>query len=372
MNENTGRRKPIASFLIKLAVVLLFPLGVSFSPGHIYWESIILDSSPDLRIVASFIPAPALALLAGFFIMLPGILFERQLKSRPISMKVRGRTAIACFLSWAISLLLILSYGPIYGGTHYSTVILYTPILSIAFYVLLPLISRETTIRSISKEHRNLGFGFVTSTLQQKVRRERVLSGLLWFGLVFGPFMTYWVVWYWTAQLYFGSLFYSSIIVLGGDVLFERLLSLDFNVSLISINTTILPVIALFSAVRFLFVRDIFRYQSGVIKRSRVVSIAILGELLPSAVLTSFSFVTIGVGSVGPIFLPTPILPVIGFLFIRFSRVVPIKEELWPDYESRMWFEKEHTPYVPEPMEETIKVPVMYLLVSQLRKRLRE
>ncbi|MFW9834177.1 MAG: hypothetical protein ACFFEK_09295 [Candidatus Thorarchaeota archaeon] len=356
-----------------MAVVLLFPLGASFSPGHIYWESIILDTSPDYLInLVSLIPAPTAALLAGLFIMLPGIIFEWQLKSGPISKKVRGRTALACFLSWAISLLLILSFEPIYGGSHYHTVILYTPILSISFYVLLPLISRETTIRSISKKHRNLGFGFVTSTLQRKFRRERVLSGLLWSGLVFGPFMAYWVVWYWTPQLYFGSLFYSSIIAFGGGVLFERLLPLDFNVSLISIDTTILPVIALFSAVRFLFMRDIFRYQSGAIKRSRLVSIAILGELLPSAVLTSFSFVSIGEGYVGPIFLPTPILPVIGFLFIRFSRVVPIKEELWPDYESRMWFEKELPAYVPEPIEETIKVPVMYLLVSQIRKHLRE
>ncbi|MFX1578747.1 MAG: hypothetical protein ACFFBJ_03805 [Promethearchaeota archaeon] len=355
-----------------MAVVLLFPLGANFSPGHIYWESIILDTSPDYRIVASFIPAPALALLAGLFIMLPGIIFERQLKSRPISKKVRGRTAAACFLSWVISLLLILTSGTIYGGSHYTTVILYTPILSISFYVLLPLISRETTIRRISKEYQNLGFGFVTSILQRKVRRERVLSGLLWGGLVFSPFMAYWVLWYWIPQLYFGSLFYTSMIALGGGVLLEAILPLYFDVSLLSIGTIQLPVIALFSAVRFLFVRDIFRYQSGVIKRSRVVSIAILGELLPSAVLTSFSFVTIGVGYVGPIFLPTPILPVIGFLFIRFSRVVPIKEELWPDYESRMWFEKEHTPYVPEPVEETIKVPVMYLLVSQIRKHLRE
>jgi hypothetical protein len=370
MNENTGRRRPIASFLIKLAVILLFPLRVSFFPGYINWESIILDSSPDVRILVSFIPVPAL--LAGLFIMLPGIIFERQLKSKPISMKVRGRTAVACFLSWAISLLLILSSGTIYGGSHYSTVILYTPILSISFYVLLPLISRETTIRSISKEHRNLDFGFVTSTLKRKFRRERVLSGLLWLSLVFCPFMIYWVFWYWTPQLYLASLFYTSIISLGGGIILDGLLPLYFDVVLTGIDTISLPVFALLSAVRFLFVREIFRFQSGAIKRSRLISIAILGELLPSAVLTSFSFITAEIGSVGPIFIPTPILPIIGFLFIRFSRVVPIKDELWPDYESRMWFEKEHTPYVPEPMEETIKVPVMYLLVSQLRKRLRE
>ncbi|MGD9397896.1 MAG: hypothetical protein PVJ05_15775, partial [Candidatus Thorarchaeota archaeon] len=70
-----------------------------------------------------------------------------------------------------------------------------------------------------------------------------------------------------------------------------------------------------------------------------------------------------------PVLLPIPILPLIGFAYVRFSMIVPLEELLWPDYEHRMWFEKKREPSVPKPPEESITVPIAYLLLSRVRKR---
>jgi hypothetical protein len=252
-------------------------------------------------------------------------------------------------------------------------VIVYVPILAIAFFIALPLISRETTLRSISKKHRDLNYGFLTSTLQKRFRREKILIGFLWIGLIFGPFLFYLELYYfWESRWMFWSLFYGYAVYAGSPVYIGVDILAYFRLTLTGIDLITLPIFTLMSAVRFLFVRDIFRFQSGIIKRSRLISVAILGELLPSAVLTLISLIFYPPGISAPIFVPIPILPIIGFLFIRLSKVVPIKEELWPDYEHRMWYESRpiQIPYTPGLKEETIKVPVSYLLVSQLRKRL--
>ncbi|MHA2397196.1 MAG: hypothetical protein ACXAC0_10865, partial [Candidatus Thorarchaeota archaeon] len=73
-----------------------------------------------------------------------------------------------------------------------------------------------------------------------------------------------------------------------------------------------------------------------------------------------------------PVVLPFPILPLIGFAYIRFSKIIIVRDELWTDYEHRMWFDKEQDPYVPESTDDSITVPITYLLVSQIRKRLKK
>ena len=66
---------------------------------------------------------------------------------------------------------------------------------------------------------------------------------------------------------------------------------------------------------------------------------------------------------------PFPILPLIGFAYIRFSKIIIVRDEIWTDYEHRMWFDKEQDPYVSVSDDESITVPITYLLVSQIRKR---
>ncbi len=374
MTEVRARRRAYASFIIKILLVLIIPLQGLFYSYRTEWFSILLTFSSDYSIVLN----PIYSLATGLFILSPCLIFEWHINSRPISNSIRRRAAVACILSWFLSFLLYLpiSNQPQDGfvfligrgsNTYYNSVV-YSPILAIAFFVILPLIYRETTLRSISKEHRDLSFRVITSILGKKFKRERILSGLLWFGLVFCPFMFFPTIYGWSNQILFVSFFY-FIRAFGGGPVYGGLALVIAEFEFVAGVSISLPLTALVAALRFVFVRDIFRYQSGQITKSRLVSLAVLGDLLPSAVITLSALLTIPPGGFYLLFFPLPILPLIGFAFIRFSKVIPIKEELWQDYEHRMWFEKER---VPELVEESIKVPITYLLASHIRKRLKE
>lgn len=371
MNEVTGRRRSSASFLIKILIVLIFPLVGVFGSPNTGWISILLivGEGPIVAFTSIY------SLLAGLFIMFPCLIFEQQLNSRPISKSIRGRAVAASILCWLISILLFPSGSIVRVDSFFLYVIMFTPILSIAFFVILPLISRESVMMSISKENHTLSYNFLTSNLRKSFRREKFLSRILWVALVFCPFMFYVALSWWSPQFQLMSLFYQFMVYTDFPMVIAESLFLNVSLQFTAMMGSFLPFIALLSALRFVFVRDVFRFQSGLIKKSRLASVALLGEILPSAAITLISLALMPPDSFIPVFFPLPILPIIGFAFIRFSKVVLVKEEIFPDYEYRMWFEKERDPYVPgvqEPRDETIKVPITYLLVSQIRKRLKD
>lgn len=363
MNEVTSRRRPIAGFLIKILVVLLFPLSGYIWFPEFRWTSLLITINLDYDIIIR----PVLSLLAILVVMLPCLIFEHKLNTNPISKSVRGRAAGAAILSWFLTIPVPSGYIFPYEIYH-LTMIQYVPVLSISFFIILPLISREATLKRISLEHHTLSVRLISSTLRKKIRREKLLSGLLWTCLIFSPFIFYFDYMDWTPSFQFMSLFYESTVSVTYPFLIREGLPLQIYFS--STMALLLPFTALLSALRFVFVRDVFRFQSGLVKKQRLASVALLGEILPSAIIIFMLTFLYGSGVSIPLtFFPLPILPIIGFLHIRFSRTTPVQEELWPKYEHRMWFEKERTPYTPEPVEESIKVPITYLLVSQIRRR---
>jgi hypothetical protein len=384
MTEVSGRRRAIAFFIVKILIVLIFPLKVFSYYYETSWYSILLQVGNNPGYLIPIVPLPGISypnlgfnpintLVSGFLILLPCMIFEWQLNSRPISRSIRGRVVAACILSWVISFLLLPSTDMFWGPTVLYNTVAYSPVLGISFFVILPLISRETTALSISTENRNLSYRFLTSTLKKRLRRETVLSTLLWIGLIFCPIMFFMELSPWSFSIQLMSLFYTGSVYGGGPIFwgYESLLSIEFQ--FYASTSLILPVVAFLSAVRFVFVRDVFRYQNGHITKSRLVSVALLGELLPSALITLFALLTFFPGGgFFPMFYPLPILPLIGFVFLRLNKFVPTKEELWQDHEHRMWFEKERTPYTPAVAEESIKVPITYLLVSYIRRRMKE
>jgi hypothetical protein len=247
--------------------------------------------------------------------------------------------------------------------------------LSIAFFVVLPLINRESTMQRISPEYHSVSYRFIRFVQRKRLRGESILSGLLWIGVVFCPFLMY-IGWgWWTPSFQFMSLYSQFMISTVPPIPWFGALQLHFGyfeLYFTAWTAIAIPVMMLMSSVRFVFVRDIFRFQNGIVSRPRLVSVAVLGELLPPATITLLALATAPQPSFITLLYPIPILPVIGFLYLKLSKVEPLKQELWPDYEHRMWFDKERDPLSPEPVDESIKVPLTYLLVSQVRKRRRK
>jgi hypothetical protein len=369
MTEVIGRQKPSRGFLLKLLIVLLIPLNGHFSDSSIGWSSILLRVGGGPLISFTSINSIIVSLL----IMSPCLIFERQLNSKPISDSIRRKATAACILSWFISFLLPFLVGLLGMTSLLYNAIMHTFVLSIAFFVILPLINREATMRSISKERHSLSYQFITAVLSKKFRREKILSGLLWLGLVFCPFIFYPQGSFWYTKYIMVSLFYifTSIGWPPPPYIYDPM-RFGMELQLAATMFDVFPYIALLSGIRFLFVRDVFRYQTGRVTKSRLTSIALLGEILPSAVMILIPLLLTPSGGYILLLYPIPFLPILGFIFIRFSKVIPVKYELWPDYEHRMWFEKDRKPFVPQSDDESIKVPLGYLLVSRIRMRLKE
>lgn len=372
MTDTTNKRRRIPFFLIKILVVLIFPLQMVIDPSHFRWTSLLLVVSSYQLPFFTSIPS----LLIGLIIMLPCIYFERMLYSIPISRPVRKQVVVFCILSCGISLAILFTgvvIPPLYialigfnSSPYAYEATLYAPILGISFFVVLPLILRETALRAISTGHSPLRYQVINSLLLKRFKREKVLSTLLWFCLLFCPFLVGLDTSWSSLRMSFLSVFYLMFFP-AYSPLAQVIPAMGF-LTLTSTDFISLPITALLSSVRFVFVRDLFRFQQHIISRGRVASTAILGEILPSAIITLLTFSMNPFATAILLILPTPILPLAGLALIKFSRTTPLKDELWPDYESKMWYEQGQEPHATESGDESVKVPFTYLLISKVRK----
>ncbi len=370
--------------IVKLIIVLSLPLVTYISFPYVGLISLLFVVGADPFIIL----APIQFILLGLLILLPGLIFERQLNSRPITQSIRKRAVAACVLSWLIGMFLPLSFFVPFVYLpgmyfYYYSITQMIPLLTISFYVVLPLLSREVAIRSVPSDPGYLTYGAVKSLIHGKTKRVRVLLGLLWANLMFFPFMVYTVLPWWSPSLSFISLLYQVQVSLYDSwfgvrgyapSIFEitQIPATEITLAISMISGFTFLFFGLLSALRFVFVRDIFRFKDGLINKGRLVSVAMLGEILPAAVVAFLMLNTYYDPSYFPVVLPIPLLPIAGFIFIRFSRLVRMREEIWPEQKYRMWYEKEQEPYTPAQTEESITVPISYLLLSQVRKRLRE
>jgi len=367
MTEFALQIKRNVTFIIKILVVLSFPLVALVGIPYFGWISVLLVVGD----VSVFQFTSFVSVFVGLIIMFPCIVFELYLKSRPITRSVRFLAIIASVTCWVLSVSFPFSiiiprdvYIPYYIPSYYT--INYGPVLAITFFVVLPLITRESILHSIPNELRSKNYSLIKSLAGKKIRREKVLSGLLWFGLMFCPFL---MIPIYPNQFQYMSIFY----IYSPYSLYSiiEVLTPYFSMELTAMIAVGLPIVLLLSAIRFVFIRDVLRFKITRIAKSRLVSVAILGEILPAAVITLIGLIFFQQGY-WPLVFPSPILPILGFAYIRLNRAIPIKDEIWDDQENRMWFEKEREPFITQPGDESIKVPIAYLLVSQVRRLLKQ
>jgi len=144
----------------------------------------------------------------------------------------------------------------------------------------------------------------------------------------------------------------------------------------------VLPVLGILSALRFVYVRDIYRYLKHEIAYRRLLYMGILGDFFPVIAFTAMiGFLSAG-AMVSLSAIPVPLLVFLGLVITRLHRsVLPHANRIWADVDARMWFEEEEqslavipaiaaTPETPHrPTEEKIKVPITYMLMSHIRRK---
>ncbi|MGY5864112.1 MAG: hypothetical protein RTV41_05875 [Candidatus Thorarchaeota archaeon] len=355
------------STIAKIVVVLLFPLAIQIHYSGFFWASALLQLGPSLFTFNDSLLIVAFSVL----IMLPGILFERRIKSKPITESIRKIAVASILITWLVPLAASLFFMPVIMVIAMVVFLLptfYMPLLSISFFIFLPILDREFILRHTPEQFQHRKYPQLSRDLKSHVGKSRYLYLILWTGLLFSPIVST-NLW---GDYLLESILYTVQIDSGGIWMEFMFPTIFFSI----VSTSLIHSVFLIFSLRFLFVRDILRYNKGNVTRSRLISMGVLSEIAPVAIMTLIQFMAV-LSFEFPfgfytLILPTPIFPLLGYVYVRMSRNISSAIILWDTEEHRMWFEPDMTP-TPEkqPQDLGIKVPISYLIRSRLMKRMK-
>ncbi|MFW9957441.1 MAG: hypothetical protein ACFFCT_05160 [Candidatus Odinarchaeota archaeon] len=364
-------------FNIRSGIDILFlPLnGLLFTPSNnffIYFAEQV-TAQPILMsdIMRNF--------LMGVFLAFPAISFNYRLMHSPADKPFRnlaiGIMILSSFMIFMAELILMPIFNPVY---YYNYQLIQNiqifPTFVIGAFVILPMIQRQAVIIASPEELHSHTMREIEMNPQLRVRREKFLATILWIALFFLPYFVFYQYTFYNAYAAILSFSYTMNINSGIYVI------IDIGSSIISgmgMPFFYLPILGILGAVRFLYVRDIYRYLKHEITHRRMMFMGILGDIFPIigyiVISILFSPWSLPISSIFPL----PFLFFIGVLLARLHRsVLPYGNRIWADVDTRMWFEEQETRpiiVVPEkpyrPSEEQITVPFGYMVISHIRKR---
>ncbi len=360
------------STLLKTIIILFLPLAVYVDTGGPWllahfniriWVSILFFTEPFNFIVFS----PPIAVLIAIFLMLPGIYFDRKIQSLPISSSIRRMVIFSATASWLLSygFTLLYSFNPNLM-LDVNPAIFSIPTFSIPIFIIWPILKRELVIRITPVRSHESTYLYLTRNMKQRFGRGRFLPVLIWIGLLFAPIISFnpW------GDILFISIFYNALLNTGGSFIpIEILNNYSFTFNLNPLYG--LPYVMIFFSLRLLFVRDIYRFNDGRVLKSRLISSGLLAEVAPATILTLIGSLLSGFPQ---IIFPTPIFPLLGYLYISKSKPSTLRESIWETEEHRMWFEGEPSSPSPiaQPIDHQIKVPISYIVLSRIRNLRRQ
>ncbi|MFW9869431.1 MAG: hypothetical protein ACFFEL_07380 [Candidatus Thorarchaeota archaeon] len=363
--------------ILKMIILLIFPLYLILDTGGVWtsssfflliWTSLSFSFSLQSSPIQFDWHIPTFSIIFAIFLMLPAIYFDRKIKAAPISSSMKRKAIASAVGTWLFSfgssfLIYIIAFMPgVVDPYMYfeitSNAMNSVPTLAIPLFIIWPILKRELVIRSVPLNQRTLSYSYLSRVFKDQIGKQRFLPLILWFGLLLSPIMNYQ---YWSLD--FISPLYSAI-VYTNFLIREAILPFPYStVTLTIIPMYILPVIALIFSLRYFFVRDIYRFKDRRIPKSRLISVGLLVEIAPVALMSIFGWVTTGYYIAVT---PVPAFALLGFLYVWRDKSPPLTEEIWDDEEHKMWYESEKPP--PPQMEPGIKVPITYMIMSQFRR----
>jgi hypothetical protein len=316
----------------------------------------------------------------GLLLAFPYIIFNYRLVKSPLNRPFRNLAVGTLVISSFIIFMAMLIVMPLFSSTYYYNYQLIQnvqafPTIAIAAFILLPMIQRQAVSIATPEEMHSLTMREIEPNPELSVRREKILAMILWIGLCFLPFFLVTSYSYYYGSTSIISFAYSFYLGYSGPLLYESGFPI---IQGIAIPFFSLIVSGILGGLQFVYVRDIYRFLRHEIKFRRLMNMGILAALFPaigyyalSALISPWSLASMSA-------LPIPCMFFLGVLITRLHRsVLPYANRVWKDVDARMWFEpKEESHRVitqPEkpyrPSEETIKVPLTYMVVSQIRKK---
>jgi hypothetical protein len=319
-------------------------------------------------------------LFFGLFLAFPAIVFNYRLVKSPANKPFRNLAIGVMILSSFIVFMALLIAAPLFNpGYYYNYPLIQNiqsfPTIAIGFFVILPMIQRQAVLVASPDDMHGETLSYIELHLQKSVRREKALATLLWAGLYFLPY-------YMVIMSYYFGYTYTQIFSFAYMMNIDTYSRLLYSSELALLGTVIpffyLPIFGLLGAIRFIFVRDIYRYLKHELAYQRLMYMGILGDIFPVIAFTVLTMIISPGSTISESTIPIPCLVFLGLLVAKTHRSIqPYSNRIWTDVESRMWFEEkiETRPVdsVPEkpyrPSEEKITVPLRYLMISHIRKR---
>jgi hypothetical protein len=350
---------------------LLFTSWQSY--GYIVFESAMYIPSLSFNEISS-------NFAIGLLLAAPAIYFNYRIVTSPADNPLRnfalGIMVFSGFVTF-LALMIISSTGSIYYINYMLMQnIQIFPTLAVCFFIILPMIQRQAILIAAPEELHSSTVRELERHPHLEVRREKALASLLWACLCFLPFFMLTSSY---SYYYEYTSFYSFAYLLNSGYTYYDFFEY-FATSGMAVPFFSLPVLGILSSIRFVYVRDIYRYLKHEIAYRRLLYIGIFSDIFP---VISFTFINMIVSPGMLSFynvLPIPILFFVGLLMARIHKsVLPYANRIWEDVDARMWFEDqvEQPPKLQEPerpyrpAEETIRVPIRYMITSQIRKRFR-
>ncbi len=349
-------------------------LFTSWYPTYIF----ILERVPDISVITHI----GLNLFIGVMLALPAILFNYRLARSPANRRMRRLAAAALVLSglMVFMVLLFISAAIIGSAGYYSHMIfqniLTFPTIAVGTFIVLPIIQRQAILIASPKEVHSCSPDELQKHPQSGVGREVTLSTILWASLYFLPFLlSPEYSFYYGQEFYVSSLACGVTIYFGGGIYPQVGPALIYG-SIVPLFT--LPSLCILSSLRFVFVRDIYRHLKHEMTYRRLLYLGFLADFFPVIAYVVIPRILFGGYILSSIVFPLPFLAVVGLLVTRLHRsVLRLPNRIWDDVEARMWFEEEEkrqdvAPVLEKagrPEDETITVPLTYIMVSHIRRR---
>lgn len=388
MSKPTGGLPEWANLLLKVLVIMIFPLNVQCNN---FLQLIILPANgllftpvqyyPDL--LTDFIHFGVLLgavlrnFIIGIIIAFPGIFYTYKLSRVPVSRSYWTRglgTAIAIYFL-TIGFLFVLLFGmytPI-GFMTYNIYLLYERLvqyttLVMGVFIVLPLIQRQAVIIRSPSDLHDYSMREIELFSKLDLSREKILSAIFWLVLCFAPIAIY-------LGPYYGNCSALMMNYMIGFNLTRYINMASFYFRYYPLDFSHIPFYALMSLFNFIFVRDSYRYLRNEITRKRLLWMAVISTLFPTIITLAMYTSSIFYLLVLPI--PIPIIQFVGLLIVKLHR--PLADQtgkIWMGEKSKMWWESddeaengESTSEKPRHRrDDTVIVSLDYLLISRIRQ----
>ena len=358
---------PLSLSAIRLFLVLLLPLSIDiqFNRGELEFFSynsiltrffIPQDVYYDPRYLFESVLSPILILGSIVLISAPIMYFEFELRRMSPDNSAQSFAFVMALISGALFLALnfIIGFTYPYYWIMFDVMVAFT--WSSIVFVVIPLIVRETRLLEL---HMKKG----DSAQPPKGNRPSSYTIL---GYILGIIVSIAPHSYFVFNLTQGfdiAIVSNSLIVnqsverysFIGPIIENRIM---FQTQNYGSN----PLLSLLFLGHICFCIYLLRYFKGRAQQKIVIFIGLWVAFAPSIYNFIQSFLFMGVVN-----FPTPFLLIAGFILMKKIPVVKVDESVWDETPTRKWFED------PKVMEEeemtTVKVPLLYMILSRLRVR---